>query len=82
MNYVGVKKNKLNYNMRKENTVIEVKDGNIGKALKEYKSKTLAYGIKERLTKKKYFIKPSELKRLQKQKAVFNATIQRKRNIN
>ena len=60
------------------NTFIEVKDGNIGKALKEYKSKTLAYGIKERLTKKKYFIKPSELKRLEKQKAVFNERLQKR----
>ena len=68
--------------MRIANTIIEVIGGNIGKALKEYKSKTLAYGIKERLTKKKYFTKPSELKRLKKQKAIFNATIQRKRNIN
>ena len=60
------------------NTFIEVKDGNIGKALKEYKSKTLSYGIKERLTKKKYFIKPSELKRLEKQKAVFNERLQKR----
>ena len=51
------------------NTIIEV-DGNINKALKEYKSKTIAYGIKERLMEKKYFIKPSETKRLQRDEAI------------
>lgn len=52
------------------NTVIEVKDGNINKALKEYKNKTSIYGIKERLMEKKYYIKPSETKRLQKDEAI------------
>lgn len=53
------------------NTVVEVQNGNIQKALKEYKDKTIKYGIKERLLEKKVFVKPSELKRLQKQKAVY-----------
>ena len=57
------------------NTVIEVKDGNIQKALKQYKERTLSYGIKEKLNEKKYFTKPSEVKRLQKQKAVYKNQI-------
>lgn len=52
------------------NTIIEVKDGNINKALKEYKSSTEKYKIKEILTEKKSFIKPSEKKRLQKEEAI------------
>lgn len=52
------------------NTVIEVKDGNINKALKEFKQKTEKYGIKERLTEKKEFHKPSEINRLKKEEAI------------
>ena len=53
------------------NTFIEVKDGNIQKALKQYKEATAKYGIKERLMEKKYYTKPSELKRVAKQKAIY-----------
>jgi len=51
------------------NTVIEV-NGNINKALKEYKSSTERYKIKERLTEKKAFIKPSEKKRIQREETI------------
>ena len=53
------------------NTFIEVKDGNINKALKQYKEKTLKYGIRERLVEKRYFTKPSEIKRLEKAEAIY-----------
>ena len=53
------------------NTFIEVKDGNIQKAIKQYKESTLKYGIRERLMEKKYYIKPSETKRVAKQKAIY-----------
>jgi len=62
------------------NTVIEVRNGNIGKALKEYKEKTLSYGIKERLTEKKEFIKPSEIKRIGKQKAIYKNKLRKNGN--
>lgn len=52
------------------NTVIEVKGGDINKALKVFKQKTESYGIKERLVEKKEFKKPSEIKRLQKEEAI------------
>lgn len=57
--------------MRQINTLIEVKDGNIGRALKQYKERTSKYGIKERLVEKRYFSKPSEIKRLAKQNAIY-----------
>ena len=57
--------------MEQTNTFIEVKDGNIQKALKQYKEATTKYGIKERLNEKKYYTKPSEVKRVQKQEAIY-----------
>ena len=52
------------------NTIIEVKDGNINGAIKIWKKKTEGYRIKERLSEKKEFIKPSVKKRLQREEAI------------
>ena len=58
--------------MQQTNTYVEVEYGNINKAIKQYKESTIKYGIKDRLMEKKYYQKPSEIKRLQKQNAIFN----------
>lgn len=52
------------------NTEVEVLNGNINGAIKIWKAKTERYGIKERLTQKKEFIKPSVKKRLQREEAI------------
>lgn len=52
------------------NTLIEVKGGNINKAVKDWKASVEKYGIKEILQDKKQYTKPSERKRLQKEEAI------------
>jgi ribosomal protein S21 len=51
--------------------IINVKDGNIEKALKEFKRKTIKIKQMQTLQEKKEFKKKSAVKRLQKQKAEY-----------
>jgi ribosomal protein S21 len=51
--------------------IINVKDGNIEKALKEFKRKTIKIKQMQALQEKKEFKKKSAMKRLQKQKAEY-----------
>jgi len=53
------------------NTEVEVLKGNVAGAIKIWKRKTEWYGIKTILQDKKEYIKPSETKRIQKQKAIY-----------
>ncbi len=50
--------------------IIDVKDGNIERALKSYKNKVKSVKQIEQLRDRKEFEKPSVTKRIQKQKAV------------
>lgn len=60
------------------NTLVEVLNGNINGAIKIWKQKTERYKIKERLTEKKEFQKPSEKKRLQKEEAIRKNGLQKR----
>ena len=51
--------------------IIDVKDGNISKALKEFKRKIIKIKQMQTLQEKREFKKASVVKRLQKQKAVY-----------
>jgi ribosomal protein S21 len=51
--------------------IINVKDGNIEKALKEFKRKTIKIKQMQTLQEKKEFKKKSAVKRLQQQKAEY-----------
>lgn len=62
------------------NTIVEVQNGNVAGAIKIWKQKTERYGIKERLTQKKEFIKPSERKRLQREEAIRKNKLRNERN--
>ena len=56
--------------------VIPVKDGeNIDRALKRFKRKFLKTGTLKRLRAKKQYIKPSEVLRVKKQKAVYSEAL-------
>ena len=58
--------------------VIPVKDGeNIDRALKRFKRKFLKTGALKRLRDKKQYIKPSEVLRIKKQKAVYSEALLR-----
>ena len=56
--------------------IIDVKDGNIEKALKAYKNKVKSVKQIEQLRDRKEFEKPSVVKRIQKQKAVRKEKLQ------
>jgi small subunit ribosomal protein S21 len=56
--------------------IIDVKDGNIEKALKAYKNKVKSIKQIEQLRNRKEFEKPSVTKRIQKLKAVHNEKLQ------
>lgn len=51
--------------------IINVKDGNIERALKEFKRKTIKIKQMQALQEQREFKKASVVKRLQKQKAVY-----------
>lgn len=51
--------------------IINVKDGNIERALKEFKRKTIKIKQMQALQEQREFKKDSVVKRLQKQKAVY-----------
>ncbi len=51
--------------------IINVKDGNIERALKEFKRKTIKIKQMQALQEQREFKKASVIKRLQKQKAVY-----------
>ena len=58
--------------------VIPVKDGeNIDRALKRFKRKFLKTGTLKRLRAKKQYIKPSEVLRVKKQKAIYSEALLR-----
>jgi small subunit ribosomal protein S21 len=52
--------------------IIEVKDGNLERALKAFKFKARRTKLIETLRGLEYFEKPSVKKRLQKQKAIYH----------
>jgi small subunit ribosomal protein S21 len=52
--------------------IVDVKDGNIERALKVYKNKVKSVKQIEQLRNRKEFLKPSITKRVQKQKAIRN----------
>ena len=56
--------------------IIDVKDGNIERALKSYKNKVKSVKQIEQLRDRKEFEKPSVVKRIQKQKAVRKEKLQ------
>jgi small subunit ribosomal protein S21 len=56
--------------------IIDVKDGNIEKALKAYKSKVKSVKQVEQLRDRKEFEKPSITKRIQTQKAIRKEKLQ------
>jgi len=56
--------------------IIDVKDGNIERALKSYKNKIKSVKQIEQLRDRKEFEKPSVSKRIAKQKAVRNEKLQ------
>jgi small subunit ribosomal protein S21 len=56
--------------------IIDVKDGNIERALKVYKNKVKSVKQIEQLRNEKEFEKPSITKRIQKLKAVHNEKLQ------
>lgn len=56
--------------------IIDVKDGNIEKALKAYKNKVKSVKQIEQLRDKKEFLKPSVTKRIQTQKAIRKEKLQ------
>jgi len=49
---------------------VEVRNGDIGKALKVFKKKVETSGHLEELRERRYFVKPKTKRRLEKQKAV------------
>lgn len=51
--------------------IVNVKDGNIERALKEFKRKTIKVKQMQALQEQREFKKASAVKRLQKQKAVY-----------
>jgi small subunit ribosomal protein S21 len=55
--------------------IIDVKDGNIERALKVYKNKVKSVKQIEQLRNRKEFLKPSITKRVQKQKAIRNTKL-------
>jgi small subunit ribosomal protein S21 len=55
--------------------IIDVKDGNIERALKVYKNKVKSVKQIEQLRNRKEFLKPSITKRIQKQKAIRNTKL-------
>jgi small subunit ribosomal protein S21 len=55
--------------------IVDVKDGNIEKALKVYKNKVKSVKQIEQLRNRKEFLKPSITKRIQKQKAIRNTKL-------
>jgi small subunit ribosomal protein S21 len=55
--------------------IIDVKDGNIERALKSYKNKVKSVKQIEQLRDRKEFEKPSVTKRIQKQKAIRNTKL-------
>ena len=56
--------------------IIDVKDGNIERALKAYKSKVKSVKQIEQLRDRKEFEKPSVTKRIKKQKAIRKEKLQ------
>jgi small subunit ribosomal protein S21 len=56
--------------------IIDVKDGNIEKALKAYKNKVKSIKQIEQLRNRKEFEKPSVTKRIQKLKAIHKEKLQ------
>lgn len=56
--------------------IIDVKDGNIEKALKAYKNKVKSVKQIEQLRDRKEFLKPSVTKRIQTQKAIRKEKLQ------
>jgi len=56
--------------------IIDVKDGNIEKALKAYKNKVKSVKQIEQLRDRKEFEKPSVTKRINKQKAIRKEKLQ------
>ena len=57
--------------MEQTNTFVEIKYGNISKGIKQWKSSVERYRVKDKLVEKRYFTKPSEKKRLEKQAAIY-----------
>lgn len=57
--------------------IVNVKDGNIERALKEFKRKTIKIKQMQALQEQREFKKASVVKRLQKQKAVYKQQNQR-----
>ena len=53
--------------------IIPVKKGNITRALKQFKRKFRDTRIVQEVRKRQEFVKPSEKKRKQKQKAIYRA---------
>ncbi len=56
--------------------IVDVKDGNIERALKVYKNKVKSVKQIERLRDRKEFKKPSITKRIKKKKAIRNEQLQ------
>jgi small subunit ribosomal protein S21 len=56
--------------------IVDVKDGNIERALKVYKNKVKSVKQIEQLRNRKEFLKPSITKRIQKQKAIRNEKLE------
>jgi small subunit ribosomal protein S21 len=56
--------------------IVDVKDGNIERALKVYKNKVKSVKQIERLRDRKEFEKPSITKRIKKKKAIRNEQLQ------
>ena len=56
--------------------IIDVKDGNIERALKSYKNKVKSVKLIEQLRDRKEFEKPSVTKRVNKQKAIRKEKLQ------
>ena len=56
--------------------IIDVKDGNIERALKAYKNKVKSVKQIEQLRDRKEFLKPSVTKRIEKQKAIRKEKLQ------
>ena len=56
--------------------IIDVKDGNIERALKSYKNKVKSVKQIEQLRNRKEFEKPSITKRIEKQKAIRKGKLQ------
>jgi small subunit ribosomal protein S21 len=57
--------------MKNSRVGVKVKNGDLGKALKLFKKKVEISGHLNELRERRYFVKPSTLKRLQKQDAIY-----------